>query len=54
MTQHELDTLEVGDIVRHHLDSNALVITGRYGKMAIAVREVSVTNPNDRNNHDLS
>jgi hypothetical protein len=42
-----ISELASGDIIRHKMGGDALVVTANYGKRAIAVRTYDVTNPSE-------
>jgi hypothetical protein len=45
MTQHDLQQLQPGDIIRHVGHGEAYMVTGNYGERITAVRTIDVTNP---------
>jgi hypothetical protein len=47
MTRKELENLKEGDIVRHKLHSNPVIITGNYKDYVIGVRTYHISNPDE-------
>lgn len=47
MTPEQLKKLEPGDIIRHVEDNHSVIVTGNYGKYAIAVSTLHVVNPEE-------
>ena len=49
MNENDFKWLNAGDVVRHRLEHQALVVVANYGDHVIAVRVVEITNPNEWN-----
>ena len=47
MTPKQFMELKTGDIIRHKIESDSLVVTGCYGSHVTAVRTQDVSNPSE-------
>jgi hypothetical protein len=47
MTREEMESLDMGDVVRNTGSAYAYVVTASYGDRATAVRTTDITNPNE-------
>lgn len=51
MTREEMESLNVGDIVRHadpsHIGRQQYIVTGNYGGRVTAVKTIDIMNPSE-------